>query len=85
MAPKIDSTNATTDIRGPTAYVALVWSSVQEMLKSPAGTVSTERAMTYQLSPLIVIVSDPVGDSSDTSAPEESFASHGGAGTGTEE
>ncbi len=32
IAPKIETTNATTDMRGPAAYVAPVSSSVQEML-----------------------------------------------------
>ena len=50
--------------------------------QTPGGTVWTERAITYQVLSLIVIVSDPVGDFRGTSAPLESFTSHGGRSTG---
>ncbi|TDD19281.1 hypothetical protein E1218_24345 [Kribbella turkmenica] len=84
ITPKIETTNAAIDRCGPTAYVAPVSASVHEMLYSPAGTRSTERATTYQVSELIVTCSDPLTPSRGTSAPVESFASHGGVSTGTD-
>ncbi|NUR96052.1 MAG: hypothetical protein HOV67_12435 [Kribbellaceae bacterium] len=83
--PRIDTTNASTDDLGPAAYVALVSSSVHEMLYSPAGTGCADRETTYQLLPLIVIVSDPLILFSGTSFPFASCAEQGGPSTGIDE